>query len=101
MQMIISDYRDTDSYRCWELLYEGFYLVLLSEESPAPYSSQLLAFRGYGELVWSLSPQTTESYDYIVNVWVKNGDIYAGSFSGFEHRLSYITGEVLDTKFTK
>ena len=97
----IEYYRDTDGLRRWELLYEGIYLVLLKDDSPEPYNSQLLAFDGLGKFLWSLSPQTKQDYDYIVNVWVTDGFIYAGSFSGFNHKLNYQTGEVVETKFTK
>lgn len=98
--MIITEYRNTDGLRRWELSYEGINLVLLNENAPKPYNSELLAFKNL-KLVWRLSPVTETEYDHIVNVWVKNSEIYAGSFSGYEHRLNYKTGEVLETKFTK
>ena len=99
--MTIEEYRHTDGMRRWELLFEGVYLVLLSEDAPKPYSTQLLAFDGYGPLIWCLSPQTKQVYDYIVNVWVENGAVNAGSFSGFNHKINYKTGEVLESIFTK
>jgi hypothetical protein len=98
---MIKEYRNTDGMRRWELLFEGLYLVLLNEDAPKPYSSQLLAFDGFGSLLWCLAPKTEQEYDHIANVWVKNGDLYAGSYSGFNHRLDYKTGETLETKFTK
>ena len=98
--MQITEYRNTDGLRRWELLYEGVQLVLLNKEAPKPYSSQLLAFKNLA-LIWQLSPQTKEDYDYIVNIWIKNGEVCAGSFSGYSHKINYKTGEIIETQFTK
>jgi hypothetical protein len=98
--MKISEYRHTDGHRRWELSCEGVILVLLNEDAPVPYNSELLAFSKL-KLLWRLSPQTKSDYDYIVNAWIKGGEFYAGSFSGYEHRLDIQTGEVLETRFTK
>lgn len=99
--MKLKNYRDTDGLRRWELLYEGFYLVLLNEDAPEPFNSQLLAFEGFGPLIWVVSPETSYNQDYIVNIWFKNGELYAGSFSGYQYKLDYKTGEIIETKFTK
>jgi hypothetical protein len=98
--MKITEYRNTDGHRRWEFSYEGITFVLLNEGAPSPYNSELLAFKGL-ELVWRISPQTKTDYDYIVNVWVKGNEFYAGSFSGYEHKFNYQTGEIIETKFTK
>ena len=98
--MEITEYRNTDGHRQWELSFEGIKLVLLNEQAPKPYNCELLAFKDLN-LIWRLSPQTKTDYDYIVNVWVKNGKVYAGSFSGYDHKLNYKTGEVIETVFTK
>ena len=100
MPMRISEYRHTDGHRRWELSYEEVVFVLLNEDAPAPCNSELLAFSKL-KLLWRLSPQTKGGYDYIVNVWIKGGEVYAGSFSGYEHKLDIQTGEVLETRFTK
>ena len=99
--MKIQEYSHTDGLRRWELLYEGVYLVLLNSEAPKPYSSQLLAFNGFGPLIWYLSPMTEQGHDYIVNVWVKNNELFAGSFTGYSHKIDIKTGKVIETKFTK
>lgn len=100
MTMEITEYRNTDGYRRWEFSYEGIKFVLLNENAPAPYNSELLAFKNL-DLIWRMPPQTKSDNDFIVNIWVKNNEFYAGSFSGFEHRFNYKTGEVIETKFTK
>lgn len=98
--MEITEYRDTDGYRRFELLYEGIVLVLLDENAPKPFNSQLLAFKNL-KLIWCLSPKTYENDDHIVNIWIKGKNLYAGSWSGFEHRFNYETGEIYDSRFTK
>lgn len=98
--MEITEYRHTDGYRRWEFSYEGTTLVLLNEDAPTPYNSELLAFKNL-ELAWRMSPQTKADYDYIVNIWVKGTEFYAGAFSGYEHRFNDQTGEIIETKFTK
>ena len=98
--MEISEYRHTDGFRRWEFSYEGINLVLLNENAPKPYNSQLLAFKNL-KIVWRLSPQTKAEYDYIVSIWFKEQKFYAGSFSRYEHRFNYQTGEVYETRFAK
>lgn len=70
-------------------------------EAPSQLNSQMLAFGLDLKLVWTLSPQLEASQDHITNVWVKNGALWAGSWSGYSHRINHQTGEVIETKFTK
>ncbi len=98
--MLITEYRNTDGYRRWEFCYEGITLLLLNENAPKPFNSELLAFQNLN-LIWRLSPQTKEDYDHISNVWFKDGQFYAGSYSGYEHRFNFKTGELYETRFTK
>lgn len=101
MRGVFREYRDTDGFRRWELLYEGVFLVLLSERAPVPYASELLAFRHDLQLAWRLSPQLGPEKDYIANVWIEEGQLWACSFSGYSHRLDPKTGNALETIFTK
>ena len=99
--MQIKEYTDTEGHRRWEMLFEDVCLVLLTDSAGKPYSSQLLAFDGFGKLIWSVLPNTNLEQDYIVDVWVKDCELYAGSFSGYEYKINYKTGCVLATKFTR
>lgn len=99
--MKISKYKHTDGIRKWELSYEGVFLVLLHENAPMPYANQLLAFEPFGKLLWVVHPATKQEHDYIVNVWVKNGSLYAGSFAGYDLKINPENGNVLETIFTK
>jgi hypothetical protein len=100
--MQIREYRDTDGQRRWELSYEGILLVLLNDDAPKPWRSQLLGFDGQElKLIWCLSPELGPDNDRITNVWVKGGQVWAHSFSGFTHSLNYRSGQVLESRFTK
>ena len=99
--MNISEYSHTDGLRKWELSYEGISLVLLQDSAPKPYANQLLAFEPFGELRWVVNPATQQGHDYIVNVWIENGYLFAGSFSGHNLKINPGNGEILETTFTK
>ena len=98
--MKISEYRDTDGFRRWELLYEGYRLVLLDAKAPKPYASELLAFKNL-RLVWRLGPKQDSNLDHIQDIYISNGKVHAGSFSGWNHEINYKTGEVVREYFTK
>ena len=97
----ISQYNQTDEFRRWELSYNGLFLVLLDENSPKPYSEQLLAFEPFGKLKWSVNPATDQDHDYIVNIWIKNDSLYANSFAGYQLKIDPLNGNVIESKFTK
>lgn len=47
---------------------------------------------------WSLSGilESRDGYDGIVNVWISDGAVWTGTWSGFQRRIDYRTGEVLE-----
>jgi hypothetical protein len=98
--MNITEYRHTDGFRRWELLYEGIYLVLLTDEAPVECSRRLYAFDGMLSLIWVLNP-VFETNDFIVNAWIQNGELWAGSWSCTDFKLNYKTGDILAKKQTK
>jgi len=59
-----------------------------------------ISFWHFSHLV-NVNPATNQGHDYIVNVWVKNGFLYAGSFAGYDLKVNTENGEILETKFTK
>lgn len=97
----ITHYGDTQGFRQWELMYEGMQLVILKRNSPSPQSKNLLAFKPYGELIWELKPHTDQEHDCIDRVYINNGDLIACSYSCFNLKIDYKTGEVLDIHYTK
>jgi hypothetical protein len=94
------EYASIQEHSRWELSYEGILLVLLDESAPPPWRQRLLAFKNL-RLAWFLDPQLGTERDAIVNVWVVDGQLWAGSWSGFSHRVSHQNGVVLETRFTK
>jgi hypothetical protein len=100
--MEISEYKHTDGIRKWELYYKGVFLIFLHENAPMPYANQLIAFEPFGKLLWVVvNPTTKQEHDYIVNVWIKNGSLYGGSFAGYDLKINPENGDVIETKFTK
>ena len=97
--MSITEYRHTDGLRRWELLYEGIYLVLLNDKAPVEQSKKLYAFKGMSSLAWELDPLFDEN-DFIVNVWVEKGDLWAGCWRCIDFKINHKTGEVLLKKQT-
>ena len=98
--METEDYASIQQHSRWELSYEGTRLVLLGEPAPLPWRQRLLAFQNL-RLAWFLEPQLGAERDAIVNVWVTNGQLWAGSWSGYSHRVNHQNGAVLETRFTK
>ena len=97
----ITRYGDTQGLSQWELMYEGIQLVILKRNSPSPQRKNLLAFKPYGDLIWELEPHTKQEHDCIDRVYIKNGDLIACSYSCFNLKIDYKTGEVLDIHYTK
>ena len=99
--MTVSELRHVDGLKRWELLYEDVWLVLLDEHAPLPWRSELLAFDSSSlQLIWKLTPDRPEN-DWIVQVWIKDGSLFAASWSAFDYRLDRRTGVILDRVFTK
>ena len=100
--MNIQELRDLDGLKRWELLYEDVYLVLLSEQAPLPWRSELLAFDASTlHLRWRLAPKGDPSNDRIQGVWIRDGKLWAASWSCFTYELERSTGKVLSCVFTK
>jgi hypothetical protein len=98
--MEIAEYAGIKKHSRWELSYEGVRLVLLDESAPPLWRQRLLAFKNL-HLAWFLDPQLGPERDAIVNAWVVNGQLWAGSWSGYSHRVNHQSGAVLETEFTK
>src|ERR1041385_1230519 len=86
--MDIRELRDVDKFKKWELLYEDVYLVLLGEQAPLPWRSELLAFDSSTlQLLWKLIPKEGTEKDAIVSVWIRDGKLRAASWSCFTYTL--------------
>lgn len=99
--MRIAELSDVDTLKRWELLYEDVHLVLLNDTAPLPFRSELFAFDASTlNLLWKLTPDRPEE-DSIMSVWIRDGNLFAASWSCLTYCLDRRTGAVLDRKFTK
>jgi hypothetical protein len=86
-----------------ELLVDGVRLVILKPRQEWGAEANLLGFGPDGELLWHLEPpvRSRDSWDGFVNLWVREGQVWAGSWSGFSLRIDPRSGEVVEQVFTK
>jgi hypothetical protein len=86
-----------------ELLVEGVRLVILKPRQERGAEANLLGFGPDGERLWHLEPpvRSLDSWDGFVNLWVREGQVWAGSWSGFSLRINPCTGDVIEQVFTK
>jgi hypothetical protein len=96
-------YRDVDANVQCELLVDDVHLVIVKPQQQRGAEVNLLGFRRDGELLWHLAPpgRSPDSWDGFVNLWVCEGQIWAGSWSGFSLRINPRSGEVVEQVFTK
>ena len=90
--------------RRWELLFEEMFLVILDTGRKRGRDVNLLGVRsGDLRVQWEFGGEQCgdDRYDGVVNVWVKGGAIWAGTWSGMHYRIDYRTGEILERQFLK
>ena len=103
-ELIGKEYRDFDGKRKWELLYEEMFLVIIDNNIKSSYDVNLLGIDAKDLRVkWAIGGEieSTKQYDGIVNVYIKEKFIWAGTFSGYDLKLDYKTGQILEKKFFK
>ena len=102
--LIGREYRTFDGKRRWELLFEDMYLVILDTGVERGRDVNLVGVSVADLRVrWEIGGEVDgpHQYDGIVQVWVRNGEIWAGTWSGFTYRLDYRTGEIIERAFSK
>ncbi len=107
--MEIRELKDIDGFKKRALLYEGVHLVLFDQQAflpwrqaPLPWRSELLAFDSVtNQLLWKLTPREGVEKDFIIDVWPRDGNLLASTWSCFTYTLDRRTGKVLDCVFTK
>ncbi len=105
MQKLIGqEYRNFDRIRKWELLYEDMYLVIIEDNIKSGNDINLLGIDSDDlEVKWAIGGllDSDSQYDGIVNVYIKDKFVHAGTYSGFELKLNYKTGEIIEKVFRK
>jgi hypothetical protein len=86
-----------------QLLLDGIRLVILKPQKNPGSEANFLGFDPRGKLMWQLDPPLQEpaAWDRLVNMWIKNEQVWVGSWSGFSMRIDPRTGEILERIFTK
>jgi len=96
--------REFDGKRKWELIFEEFCLTIIDTGVKTGKDINLLGISAEDlKVKWALGGELDckDSYDGIVNVWIKNGEIWVGTWSGYSYRINYRTGEVVEKRFEK
>ncbi len=93
--LIGKEYNEIEKTIQWELFYENIFLVIVELED----SRKLLGIGNKDlKVKWEIGGNGN---DAIMNIWIKNGYVYAGTWGCWALRLDYKTGKILDKKFTK
>ncbi len=102
--LIGKHYRELESIIEWKLLFEDMYLVILKPRTDKGQDVNLVGI-STGDLTvkWELGGviDHSSSYDGVVNIWVKEGQIHVGIWSGYDQTIDYKTGRVIEERFTK
>ena len=103
-QLVGQEYRAFDGKRRWELQFEDMCIVILDTGLKFGRDQNLVGIASDNLRVeWVLGGEvdSQDQYDGIVNVWIRDGALWAGTWSGFEYRLDYKTVDILEKNFTK
>lgn len=103
-ELIGKEYRDFDGKRKWELLYEDMFLVIIDNNIKTSYDINLLGIEAESlKVKWAIGGiiKSTKQYDGIMNVYIRDNFVCAGTHSGFHLKLDYKTGKILEERFLK
>jgi|TARA_R110000772_G_scaffold103344_1_gene204317 hypothetical protein len=104
MKYIGKNYADFDSKRKWELIYENMFLVIIDNNIKLGLDINLLGIDATSlKVKWELGGiiENEKQYDGIVNIYIKDNFVYAGTYSGFDLKIDYKTGKILEKVFRK
>ena len=102
--LIGQEYRSFDGKRRWELLFEDIFIVILDTGVERGNDVNLVGI-GTSDLrvKWALGGDlgSPDSYDGFVNVWVKDGKLWAGCWRGTSYELDHQSGKILREVYRK
>jgi len=102
--LIGKHYRELESIKKWELLFEDMYLVILKPRTKNGRDVNLVGISTKDlKVKWELGGVIDDpySYDGVVNIWVRQGQIHVGIWHGYDQTIDYKTGRVIEKRFTK
>jgi outer membrane protein assembly factor BamB len=95
--LIGKEYRSFDGKRRWELLFEHVFVVILDTGIERGRDFNLVGIDS-GDLrvkwVFGGALDSASQYDGVVSVWVEDGRLWAGTWSGMAYQLDHRTGEI-------
>ena len=103
-ELIGREYRSFDGQRRWELLFEHIFIVILDTGVKRGNDYNLVGIDPRNlRVVWSLGGvvESPDQYDGIVNVWVEDGRLWAGTWSGTAYQIEHETGRILRQEWRK
>ena len=86
----------------WELLVDNIWIVILKPTRETGPESNLCLFESEkGNLLARFDPaiQSDSQWDGFINVWITNGQVYTGTWSGYEYRVNLETLELINQTF--
>jgi hypothetical protein len=96
-------YQDLGEQIKSQLVVGEIRLVILKPQKNLGPEANFLGFDPSGKLMWQVDPplRSPSAWDGFVNMRIKEGQVWVGSWSGFSMRIDHRTGEILETVFTK
>lgn len=103
-QLVGQEYRTFDGKRRWELSFEDMVIVILDAGVKLGRDQNLVGIaQDTLRVVWVVGGEvdSPDQYDGIVSVSIRDGALWAGTWSGFDYRIDYKTGNILEKNFRK
>lgn len=98
------EHGDVDRLKKWELLYEDMWLMILDTGVRNGSDTNLVGISTTdGRVKWAVGGAVSDpaTYDGVVSVYVKDGQVHAGTWSGWDYTLDHRTGAILAREFRK
>ncbi len=102
--LIGREYRSFDGQRRWELLFESVFIVILDTGVKHGNDHNLVGIDAADLRVrWAVGGvvDSPDQYDGVVNVWIDDCRLWAGTWSGFSLRIDHRSGKIVEQLFTK
>lgn len=100
------EYREFDSMRRWELLFEEIRLVILDTGLKRGRDVNLIGIASSNlRVLWefggAIRSDDQSAYDGVTSVHIKGGAVWVCTWGGMHCRIDYRTGEILEGVFLK
>ena len=102
--LIGKEYREIESQIKWDLLFEDIILAILNPRIKTGKDFNLVGVSTVDlKVKWELGGTLDDQdrWDGVVNLWVRDGQVHVGIWSGTEYTIDHRTGQIQETIFTK